>query len=454
MGIEEEIEEIQEEIRETPYNKSTEAHIGRLKAKLAELKEKREAQQAGSGGGPGYAVEKTGDATVALVGFPSVGKSTLLNALTNADSEVGAYEFTTLDVNPGMLQYRGANIQLLDVPGLIEGAAGGRGGGKEVLSVVRTADLVVFVLSVFEIDQYERLHDELYKNGIRLDTEPPRVSVRTKAKDGISVTASVDLDLDEETIAGVLREHGYVNADVTIGEQVDLDELRPVTDRPDQRVRDRADVEVLGRVLVLDGDVRREAIDGVREPFEFVRVAMEGPQDQRRVRPATLLVYRLDQPPDDGRFVDLYLALADDEREVVHLRQRLFEHSLVAFGDGRPEAVVVERDRPPRAVVVLELVDPDGDRHVEFVGQFEVALLAADLADLREFVGRSALGLDGDVVEAQLCAPPDQVRVDTPAVEREGSILHSIRSAPGGINPGTVEPIGGRGTDSTAGPGA
>ncbi|MEF8782418.1 MAG: GTP-binding protein [Haloarculaceae archaeon] len=225
MGLEEEIREIEEEIAETPYNKSTEAHIGRLKAKLAEKKEEFEKKQSSSGGGPGYAVEKHGDATVALVGFPSVGKSTLLNALTNADSEIGDYEFTTLDVNPGMLQYRGANIQLLDVPGLIEGAADGRGGGQEVLSVVRTADLVVFLLSVFEIDHYERLYDELYKNGIRLDENPPRVSVRKKHKDGISVNASVALDLDEETIKGVLRERGYVNADVTVGEQVDIDHL-------------------------------------------------------------------------------------------------------------------------------------------------------------------------------------------------------------------------------------
>ncbi len=225
MGIEEEIEEIEEEIRDTPYNKSTEAHIGRLKAKLAELNEELAKRQSSSGGGPGYAVEKHGDATVALVGFPSVGKSTLLNALTNADSETGSYEFTTLDVNPGMLKYRGANIQMLDVPGLIEGAASGRGDGQEVLSVVRTADLVVFVLSAFEIEQYDRLSEELYKNGIRLDTEPPRVNIRPKGKDGLSVNASVDLDLDESTITSVLREHGYANANVTIGEQVDLDRL-------------------------------------------------------------------------------------------------------------------------------------------------------------------------------------------------------------------------------------
>ena len=224
MGLEEEIDELREEISNTPYNKSTEQHLGRLKAKLAEKKEKLE-NQSSAGGGQGYAVEKHGDATVALVGFPSVGKSTLINALTNADSETGSYEFTTLDVNPGMLQHRGANIQILDVPGLIEGAAGGRGGGKEVLSVVRTADLVVFMLSVFEIDQYERLRRELYYNNIRLDAEPPNISVRKTHKDGIRVTMGDGVDLDEETVKSVLREHGYVNAQVTIPHDLTIDEL-------------------------------------------------------------------------------------------------------------------------------------------------------------------------------------------------------------------------------------
>ena len=224
MGLEEEIEELRKEIAETPYNKSTEAHIGRLKAKLAEKKEELE-NQSSAGGGDGYAVEKTGDATVALVGFPSVGKSTLLNALTNAESETGEYEFTTLGVTPGMLQYRGANVQLLDVPGLIEGAAEGRGGGQAVLSVVRTADLVVFLLSVFEIQQYDRLREELWNNKVRLDQDPPRVTVRRKHKDGITVNSSVDLELDEETITQIMRERGFVNAEVTVGEHVDIDRL-------------------------------------------------------------------------------------------------------------------------------------------------------------------------------------------------------------------------------------
>ncbi len=224
MGLDEEIEAIEDEIAATPYNKATEAHIGRLKAKLAEKKEKLE-NQSSAGGGTGYAVEKHGDATIALVGFPSVGKSTLINALTNADSEIGEYEFTPLDVNPGMLQYNGANIQVLDVPGLIEGAASGRGDGKEVLSVVRTADLAVFILSVFEIERYDRLKEELYKNKIRLDTEPPSLHVTKRGKGGIKVNKTDSVELDEETIKDVLREYGYVNAEATIRGNPSIDEL-------------------------------------------------------------------------------------------------------------------------------------------------------------------------------------------------------------------------------------
>ena len=127
LSVEDKITDIEEEIRKTPYNKATQHHIGKLKAKLAKLREK---QQSGSGsrGGPGgYGFRKSGDATVVLVGFPSVGKSTLLNVLTNANSEIGAYEFTTVNVIPGAMEYRGAKIQVLDVPGLIRGASVGRG---------------------------------------------------------------------------------------------------------------------------------------------------------------------------------------------------------------------------------------------------------------------------------------------------------------------------------------
>ena len=82
--------------------------------------------------GRGFDVSKSGDTRIGLVGFPSVGKSTLLTALTGTASEAAAYEFTTLTCIPGTMTYRGARVQVLDLPGIIEGAADGKGRGRQV----------------------------------------------------------------------------------------------------------------------------------------------------------------------------------------------------------------------------------------------------------------------------------------------------------------------------------
>lgn len=222
MGIDDRIQQLEEKLEETPVNKATETERGRLKGQIAQLKEEKQQRQKGTGDTSGYAVEKKGDATVALVGFPSVGKSSLLNKLTNAESETGEYEFTTLDVNPGMLKHKGANIQILDVPGLIGGAADGRGGGKQVLSVVRNADLILIVLDPEEMRE-EEITDEVYNVGIRMNQSSPDIKVEKKGKGGINISSTVDLDLEEDTIRTMMQDHGYVNANVTIRENADLD---------------------------------------------------------------------------------------------------------------------------------------------------------------------------------------------------------------------------------------
>ena len=227
MTIEEEIKDIEEEIRKTPYNKATMHHIGRLKAKLARLKEElqKRATAKSASKGEGYGIKKSGDATVVMVGFPSVGKSTLLNCLTGTTAEVAAYDFTTVDVIPGTLMYKGARIQVLDVPGLISGAAAGRGRGKEVLSIIRNADLILIVVDVLHPEQYDTLVKEVYDAGIRINAKPPEITIHKASRGGIIANSTVDLELDDTMIKAVLAEYKIHNAEVLIRERITLDEL-------------------------------------------------------------------------------------------------------------------------------------------------------------------------------------------------------------------------------------
>ena len=89
----EKIKEIEAEMARTQKNKATEYHLGTLKAKLAKLRNELLVEQAGSGGGgEGFDVASKGDARVAFIGFPSVGKSSLQCKLTGTESEAAAYE--------------------------------------------------------------------------------------------------------------------------------------------------------------------------------------------------------------------------------------------------------------------------------------------------------------------------------------------------------------------------
>src|SRR3989338_6638658 len=196
------IQELEEELKKTKYNKATQGHIGIVKAKIAQLKEKQESRVQKKTGRSeyGYSVKKSGDGTVLLLGFPSTGKSTLLNKLTGANSEVAAYAFTTLSVIPGMLEYKQAKIQILDVPGIVSGAASGMGRGKEVLAVIRNADLVLIIVDIIQPEQYHSILREVWESDIRINKVRPEVYIKKGSIGGIQVGKTVPLDISDETI--------------------------------------------------------------------------------------------------------------------------------------------------------------------------------------------------------------------------------------------------------------
>ncbi|HIH24264.1 TPA: GTP-binding protein [Candidatus Woesearchaeota archaeon] len=223
----EQIADLEAQILKTQYNKATQHHIGLVKAKIAHLREKAETRAKASGGpGDGYQVRKTGDGTVILLGFPSTGKSTVLNTLCGTESEVAAYAFTTLTCIPGMLNYKHAKIQILDVPGIVAGAATGRGRGKEVLAVMRNADMCMFIVDVLRPNEFAVIRREAESVGIRFNTRRPDVKIKRTARGGIKIAKTCRLTmLDDETIVGVLKEFRYNSADVIIREDISVDQL-------------------------------------------------------------------------------------------------------------------------------------------------------------------------------------------------------------------------------------
>jgi small GTP-binding protein len=224
-SLEEHITEVEDEIRRTSYNKATQLHIGRLKAKLAVLRIERETRAKGKGGGVGYSVRKSGHATVGIVGYPSVGKSTLLNRLTAAESETAAYDFTTVSIIPGMLRWGGASIQLLDMPGLVPGASKGRGRGREVLSVVRSTDLILFMIDP-EHSNLRALQEELEGAGVRINQRPPRIVVQRGDRGGLTVSSTVRLThLAGGIAAQIAREFGVHNGSIVLREDATADQL-------------------------------------------------------------------------------------------------------------------------------------------------------------------------------------------------------------------------------------
>lgn len=170
--LEEKILATQELIRLAPKHKGTEKLLKVLKRRLSKLREElRRREMRRVGGGPSFHVKKEGVAQVALVGVPNSGKSTLLRQLTGAQPEVADYPFTTREPVPGMMQFEDVQVQLVEIPAIIEGSSLGRGLGARPLSAARNADAIALVVDASNepLRQMETLLSELWAAGVRLN---------------------------------------------------------------------------------------------------------------------------------------------------------------------------------------------------------------------------------------------------------------------------------------------
>jgi small GTP-binding protein len=133
------------------------------------------------------AVRRQGAAQIALVGPPNAGKSSLLQALSDVQIKTGDYAFTTTRPVPAVTRVGGVPVQLVEIPGLIDGASEDRGGGRALLGVLRTADAMVLCHDLREPPrQMAALRSELATAGIAL----PAILAATKADEAATGAAA------------------------------------------------------------------------------------------------------------------------------------------------------------------------------------------------------------------------------------------------------------------------
>ena len=192
--------------------------IQELESMIAELKEKPKAK--GRQYDPFY-IPISGDGRIALFGLSNVGKSTLMNAITNADVKTGAYLHTTREALAGTCEYEDVRIQIVDLPGFLD-FRGDWTISKQIVRVTRTSDAIMMVIDLsMDIDrQYNFLMKQLTDSRLIVDGETPyKISI---------IATKGDLLGSREKYEELLTKTDFHICPITIKSEESLEKLKHV----------------------------------------------------------------------------------------------------------------------------------------------------------------------------------------------------------------------------------
>ncbi len=212
-----------------PKHKGTERLCSQVKRQMSQLRQEieRRKREAKRGGGPSFFVEKAGGAQVAVVGPTNVGRSSLLRAVTNAQVEVAPYPFSTRVPTPGMLPYQDIQLQLVEVPPIVEGSSEGRAEGFQNLSMARNADGIIIMVDLTDdpAGNYLMVAQELENSRI-LTTKPQGEVEIQRRGHGRDIQFVWEGELEgctKEEVVGLLMEYKIRSALVRIRGRVTID---------------------------------------------------------------------------------------------------------------------------------------------------------------------------------------------------------------------------------------
>lgn len=224
---------LQEMRSAAPKHKGAEKLRAEISKKIAKQKNKIEKQKSAPKSGSGYSinVRKEGCGQIAIIGTPNTGKSSLINAISNASLAVGNYEFTTTKPEVATMDYKGTMVQLVEVPALIPDSSKGKANGIQLLSVVRNADAVVVVLEEEKAqEQLNVLLHETKEVHIKLNQKKPLIQISPSKFPGMDITGKKYLKVETKVLIEFLKSMSLQNCNVIINEKADLKKISEVLD--------------------------------------------------------------------------------------------------------------------------------------------------------------------------------------------------------------------------------
>ncbi|MGY5864861.1 MAG: GTPase [Candidatus Thorarchaeota archaeon] len=226
------IVELEKLLSLAPRHKGAERMKGDYRKKLAVLKAQLEkkrdldrARRSGGGAEEGV-VRKEGAGQVCLIGVTNSGKSTLINAVSNADFDVGDYPFTTPIPTPAMLTLEDINIQLVELPGVFEGSHEA-GIGRQALAVARNSDCIALIIDLSQdIDsQMNIILGELDAARIRLNKEKSAIRIERVGLGGHMLYGAQNFQGDIEEVKEYLSARRITNIIVRFQKPATFEQL-------------------------------------------------------------------------------------------------------------------------------------------------------------------------------------------------------------------------------------